>query len=50
MRNVPDINDYQNDALGILPFCVHARYWVDFYGKWFEQIESAGDYEAVVER
>ncbi len=47
MRDIPDINDYQNDALGILPFRVHARYWVDFYGNWFEQVESAGDYETV---
>lgn len=49
MRNIPDINDYKNDALGILPFRVHARYWVDFYGKWNEYIESAGDYETVIE-
>ncbi len=47
MRNIPDINDYKNDALGILPFRVHARYWVDFYGKWFEQTESTGDYETI---
>lgn len=49
MRNVPDINDYKNDALGILPFRIHARYWVDFYGKWNEYIESTGEYETVVE-
>ncbi len=49
MRDIPDINDYQNDALGILPFRVHARYWVDFYEKRIERIESSGDYETVVE-
>ena len=30
--------------MGILPFRVHARYWVDFYGKWNEYIESTGDF------
>ncbi len=47
MRNIPDINDYKNDALCILPFRVHSRYWVDYYDKWTEHNERAGDYETV---
>ena len=39
IRNVPDINDYKNDALGIIPFRVYARHWVDYNNDLTEYIE-----------
>lgn len=28
MRNFPDINNYENDALGIVPFRIHSKNWI----------------------
>lgn len=39
MRNVPDIDTYNNDALGIYPFRVHAKYWTDYDADWSEYNE-----------